>query len=580
MNEQNRLSTLEQKISKMEGDITSIKNILTGNLDRSAHPSYQVTTASPPKPAITKIDTYDIPSRIKTIPNNHSTKNDNSKFFGIVASICFLLAASYFIKFAINSGWLTPMRQVGGAFLFGFTLVFTSLRLREKDQKYSSILAGTGIAIIYMSAFAGNMYYDLYNIYVALFLANLVSIACIYLFHNFKENYYAIAAMLGTYLIPAMLQTNTMNIYKLGAYYLIWGIAYSWISIALKNRLFIGAISYLGIFTFFMIATDRISGMAIDDLTFIVSFQALQFILFLIATIVYSLKVDNPLSSTEAWSLFPALLLFYTTEYYILNKIYSDLAPWIALMFGGLAILGYLLAKSSLPNKTFNSLPMLATYLAFITLHAGYLNIVPESIAPWFGLAVLFFVLKFSTYIKDEGEYWPAKLTLSWIFIIEILKSFIPSTATPSTIIVNLGFSIGLLFFGNEIRKTKNSAIKNASEPFYLLSILELLYAEKHIAEFLLSHTSSSLVTSIAWGVSALVLLLVAKESLSKKLATTTMVLFVVVAYKVLFMDLSSSAQGAKIISLVILGSLFYYAGYIYKNLEGNQRKAIREEAI
>lgn len=555
INNEDRIIALEHRLNNIENELISIKGSL------SSHQSSKLLQpkSEPFSPPTTEPETATI-SRIQTPVE----KTDNSKFFGFIASICFILATTYFIKYAIDTGWLTPLRQVGGAFLFGFTLILISLALQQKDNKYSSILAGTGIVISYMAAFAGHMYYLLYDFPIAIILANLISIGCLYLYLNFKQDYYAITAIVGTYLVPLLLSNSDFNLHEITLYFILWGLAYSVIAIALKNRLFIGITSYLGLLIYFVLAANKIYQLTPSNISLIIIFQAVQFIVFFIATIFYSLKIDNPLSNKEAWSLFPALLLFYSTEYYLLDNVNPTLAPWIALLFGLLTTVGYFIAKNLLPNKVFNSLPILATYLAFITLHAGYFNLVPSPLSPWFAIAILLIVVASKDYIKNPQAYWPAYLILSWIYMAEIFTSIFPKDIYISTIIINFTFSVLLFLLAKEGDKLKESNLKF----IYLFAILELLYGERHLSIYFIGGTASYLVESIMWGITALAFLYYAKRISSKNLGKTSMTLFSIVAYKVLFIDLSNSDQGAKIISLVILGSLFYYAGYIYKNLQ------------
>src|SRR5690606_28184333 len=69
-------------------------------------------------------------------------------------------------------------------------------------------------------------------------------------------------------------------------------------------------------------------------------FQTLQFTIFGIATVWFSIRRQAPMDPfTAAWHL-PALLLFYALQYYVLDRHLPALAPWIS--FASLAAVGLL----------------------------------------------------------------------------------------------------------------------------------------------------------------------------------------------------------------------------------------------
>ena len=66
-----------------------------------------------------------------------------------------VLAAVYLIRLAIDSGMLTPGRQVTLAILGAFALIGLGLGLRRGNREYASLLPAGGIVILFASIYGG-----------------------------------------------------------------------------------------------------------------------------------------------------------------------------------------------------------------------------------------------------------------------------------------------------------------------------------------------------------------------------------------------------------------------------------------
>lgn len=126
----------------------------------------------------------------------------SGNWLGIIAVVCFILAAGFIIKLSIESGWLTPERQVDIAALFGIALVGAGFVLLDYDRKYASHLPAAGIIILYLTAFAVYRFYTIISYQTAIAMTVLVSSLCIWLYVKIKHDLYAIIASIGTYIAP------------------------------------------------------------------------------------------------------------------------------------------------------------------------------------------------------------------------------------------------------------------------------------------------------------------------------------------------------------------------------------------
>ncbi len=511
------------------------------------------------KPSPQRPPTPHKPYQPKNNPNNST---DNAKLLGGVGVFCFLLAASYFIKLAIDQGWLTPFRQLTCAGLFGLSLIAGGFKLREQDAKYASLLPGAGVVVLFMTAYAGHLYFHLYDFIVASLLVDVISVCSIILYIQFQHNFYALAAICGTYLVPTLIGIPASAGFSTAMYYIFWDVTYCVIAVMLKNRQFIAFAAYLAILTFnFHVWSHRIGHES--ELNFSGYFQFIQFLLFSIATAWYTTKSKIPLLKEEAWALFPVLLIFYFIEYDVIQRLNSEVAPWCALGFAAVVYGVYFTATKILKKTELESFPMVAAFLSIVTFHALYLDLLPSSITPLF--AIILFAS--TPLLRKLGityqRCWLAYVILGAIVICEYLHALnFHSWKDPSIsqVAINILFGV-LLFLAYASHKAKSLFV-------LMLGSLQILVGLRHIAELTFTGATNNYFTSGLWGLFAFGLLVIAKSTLDRTLAHGALILFTIVALKVFFSDISMDSPIARIISLLAIGGLFYAGGFIYRQVE------------
>lgn len=231
-----------------------------------------------------------------------SIKSGN--WLGIIAVLCFVLAAGLIIKLSIDSGWLTPTRQIGLAAMLGFGLIGAGFALLKSDRDYASYLPGAGIIVLYLTSFAAHRYYNLISFEAALAMAVVISGLCIWIYTRILNELYPLIAAVGTYLAPLILNMHLNHAFPL-YYFLICSVAFTVISIGLQSRLLTVVASYLAI------GVTTLIGLALFQEHVVTAWVlAGHFVIFSAGTYLYSRRVGTPLSDVEAWAFLPVLLLF------------------------------------------------------------------------------------------------------------------------------------------------------------------------------------------------------------------------------------------------------------------------------
>jgi hypothetical protein len=442
--------------------------------------------------------------------------------------------------------------------------------LRERDNQYASFLPAGGIALLYMAAYGGHLYYEIYDFSVAKIFANSIAIGSIALFVTFKQRVYALAACVGSYMVPFLLGFQTWSLSPLCFYMAVWDVAFSVIGVLVGSRLLVGLTAYIALLSFGVLGQGMLGIEGVDLARSIALFQAAQFLFFCVMITWYSIARREPLLKAEAWAFFPLLLLFYVIEHELLSRFAPSYAAWCAVGFAVWICGLYRFARGVFGSVALQSLPMVACFISVIAVHAVYYGLTPPLMRPFVGIAVAAIFMRWLRISSGPSDYSAAMLVLSWIVIIEYFGVLFDSTerySASSGLLLNFVYAITLLLLAREARESNFSGAGMVR----VLGGIQLLFGLKNASELILSPAAEAFGTSALWTLTAFVVLLTAKRNNDRALASDSMWLFGIVALKLLLIDLSATSSAAKIIALLLIGGLFYVAGFVYRGI-GHKR--------
>jgi hypothetical protein len=126
---------------------------------------------------------------------------------GIAAIV---IGVAYFQKWAIDHNWITPAMRVIQGGLAGAAMVFAGGRFaRAGYQFYGQMIAGGGVAVMYVSTYAAFNYYRLIDRPVAFALLVAISALGAWLADRYNSPGLAICAVAGGFTTPFLLPGNT-----------------------------------------------------------------------------------------------------------------------------------------------------------------------------------------------------------------------------------------------------------------------------------------------------------------------------------------------------------------------------------
>lgn len=538
------VSSLDKKLQLIETRLAKIEAQL--NI-----PSQSISEATENQPLLSKnaYISHSDNAQIKSI-----TKSGN--LLGIIAIICFILAGGFIIKLSIESGWLTPARQIGIAVLFGFSLIGLGLKLIRFDRAYASLLPAAGIIILYLSVFAAQRVYFLISFELAIAISCAISLLCMCLYLKIKHDVYPLTASIGAYLAPVVLGLNINSLFSL-YYFVVCSLTFANLSIWLKSRTLTMISAYLAI------AVTAFTGFSVYQNNLIVYLLALHFFIFSIGTYLYSRSHNQPLTEIESWCFFPVLLLFYGTEFYFLNLIQPNLAASLSLVFAGFLIILYLIAKKIFA-KNMTSQSMIFTFAAIVIFHSGYLVLLPPSAGHWLFVVIMTGIafLPVRIYENRNWSYLPFAILILTIIGIEYYKiafDLFFFRDISWLIVLFAVLSIWLLFIRQNYFLEKDEEYGYAVlSPAHLLVILAFYRITTHYG---------SLAVSASWLAYATLVVIFAFIRKDKIMANSALLVLGFSAAKALLYDAASAPTIIRILCLLLTGIVFYAAGFLFRRI-------------
>ncbi|HEY7656638.1 MAG TPA: DUF2339 domain-containing protein [Burkholderiales bacterium] len=526
-----RLDNVEARLARIEAQWAKPGAPVPGA--RPAAPK-----APPPKP-----EAGDRPSLVTSI-------------LGWGGAIALVLAAAYLIRLAVESGWLTPVRQVALAAISGLAMIAAGFVLRSVNRQYAGLLPAGGVAILFLSIYGAHLFYGFIDAAPATVAVVVVCLLSLALCRIFASDLYALFAVAGSYSAPLLI-SGVPTITDLVIYFTAWGVVFCVFSIWHGRRLIYLLALYLALIIFDFMFRNK----APDAWTAALTFQTVQFAIFGTATALFTIRNKSPLDDVSAWGHLPPLLIFYFLQYALLKRHLPEIAPWIAVGSGVMIAALYGSARAVMQRPLPGGEFLLWAYVALVLFHAGYLESVPDKWAPWVAFVIMpvtaIVAMRHGSGIRAS---WPVWVAVSVIFAINYLRVIFDADvrAVPARSWLAVAYALQL-YVGYYFLRNREPAKGIATLVLYAGHLCAMAAALHLLKE--------GIVESTAWGVIALACLGLSLWQRDRVLAQSSLLVFGAAAAKVLLYDLGGASPLTRIISLVVLGVTFYLGGLLYQRL-------------
>lgn len=482
-----------------------------------------------------------------------------TQLLGWGGAAALVLAASYIIKLALSSGWLTPERQLSIAVLGALIMIGLGIKLRHHDRSYASLLPAGGITILFVAIYGAHLYYGLIGQLLALAAVTFVCLLSLWLCCLFQSTLYAFFAVTGAYSVPFLIRSLMLDITDLAIYYTCWSVLFSIFALWVRSR----AVYLLALYMA-MIGFDLSWQMDSYTQQWISAalFQLVLLVIFGLAAAYYTVRNHAPMQQDAALAHLPALLIFYFLQYSLLEKHIPAIAPWVAVGSAVFISICYVVASRLSKQELTGGRMLLQAYVALVLFHAGYLESVSSVWEPWVAFVLLPVVAFYGVLrnnISAPGVFiWLAVFIIFMLNYLRIVTGFNrQAVIAPEILSVLYAFELYAAYFWS-----RRSWAVRAFWPLLLVGgHLAAIAAAVHIFD-------NRVVVSLTWGLLALTCLLLALKYKDKLLGKSSLLIFAISSAKVLIYDLSSSVPLVRIGSLLVVGCSFYLGGWLYKKIE------------
>lgn len=151
------------------------------------------------------------------------------KLFSWLAGIALVFAAIFFLRYSIDSGWMTPPVRASIGLLTGIgILAFTSIRFSRAYPITANALEGAAVAVLYATVWASSVLWSLIGSATAVAAMALITIVAVVLSVRRESLFIALLGMLGGFATPALFATGEDRTTALFSYLLILNGGLAW----------------------------------------------------------------------------------------------------------------------------------------------------------------------------------------------------------------------------------------------------------------------------------------------------------------------------------------------------------------
>ncbi len=529
-------------------------NALKDRLQKLEEIIFPVVANQTPPPLPVSEPIYSEPSYSEPIYKEKQVKEKPkpSNVLGYVGAACLLFAIILLIKFSIDSGWLTPVRQMLMATLFGLSLIFVPTLKKIEDRTYVSILPATGIAILHLTIYGCVFFHSLFPPLIGLIGTALVSGLSLLLLSKFREETFALMAAGGTYLGALFLRDSFSSLTYFSLYLLAWNIIFASTAIKLKIRSIIVMCAYFSLFVVVVVSSSSQA-----DLKWpVVALQTIQIIIYSLATFLYTVKNQAKLTSSEAHQFFPIYLFFYGHTFYILDSMDPYYATAFAVIFSVSLLVLHETAKTKMRLEKMNSTSVIYSFITLVLAHSIFF-VAMDDFFRYATVAIILIAFTFSKNYPTRSEFNGVKIILGLVIAYGILNLSFTTGTTSNLALVIFGFIYGAIAIYHSTKGIQT----------HQQIVLAIAHSQFIIAIFRLKDIIGEYGVPQLWILYSFIVLY---RGMKKQDATTAKsvfpVIFIAIVYFV-FNSFGMLGQGQRIISLLIIGGLVYACGYFYRRI-------------
>jgi len=260
---------------------------------------------------------------------NNVKKTDFEKFIGEnllnkIGILLFIVVLIFFGKYAVDKGWLNEAAKVVSIIIIGGILIGIAHKIRINYKAFSSVLAGGGIAALYIAIAIGFQLYSLFSQSAAFAILIVITLFAVLLSLTYDRKELAIIAIIGGFATPMLVSTGQGNYKILFSYILILDIGMLILAYFKKWNLvnFVANLATVILFGAWM-ANEFSGTKAFPHLGALVFVSAFYLVFFLM-NVINNIKENSKFTAFEFIMLISNSFLYYCAGMIVINDLNPD----------------------------------------------------------------------------------------------------------------------------------------------------------------------------------------------------------------------------------------------------------------
>ncbi len=272
-------------------------------------------------------------------PLKPARKNDFEKFIGEnllnkIGILLLVIALILFGKYAVDEGWLNETAKVFSIIIIGGVLIGIAHRLRINYKAFSSVLAGGGIAALYIAIAIGFQLYDLFSQSAAFAILVVITILAVMLSLAYDKKELAVIAILGGFATPLIVSTGEGNYKVLFTYILILDIGMLVLAYYKKWTLVNFVANFATVLLFMVWILDILFDNKILPHQGALLFVTAFYLVFFLMNIINNIKENSKFTAFEFIMVITNTFLYYWAGMIIINDLNPDYMGLFTILLG------------------------------------------------------------------------------------------------------------------------------------------------------------------------------------------------------------------------------------------------------
>ena len=392
-------------------------------------------------------------NKVEQKPIQIKKKTDFEKFIGEnllnkIGMVVLVIALVFFGKYAVDKGWLNETAKVTAIILIGGVLIGIAHRLRTNYRAFSSVLAGGGIAALYIAIAVGFQLYALFSQTAAFLILVVITIFAVLLSLAYDKKELAIIAIFGGFATPILVSTGAGNYKILFTYILILDIGMLVLAYFKKWNLVNFVANFATVLLFSIWISDAYFNKHnlpyLGALLFVTAF----YLVFFLMNLINNIKENEKFTAFEFIMVITNTFLYFWAGMFIIG-VYND--DYLGIFTISLALFNFAFAfplyrrKQIDKNLVFLLIGLVLTFVSIaipVQLKGNYITI------SWAAESVILLWLSQQSGIKLMKV---AAFIVSFLMIISLVMDWNqiyferPADAIALPILLNRGFITGIV---------------------------------------------------------------------------------------------------------------------------------------